>query len=427
MQFLGPYQLYRHEFTMGLPQDSTVGQTLWYAGGRLREVISGCEPACRPQESVPYPGGRVEVGIGSWESWPSLSESTLCHTLTPNVTWSQLADQKRVDLELKLNTKGSECDYRLFVHPRREPVMSGLGVRGVQQDLRLRYLCHAETSDRVSVQLISRVLDRESLNRAPCHPANDYYYESCIMDCAHHQWAERENCSTPEMLRDFPQLVECSKTVLRRAQGDGSLAVSAAECPCLPACHTRSFVADTGVETFPVSSTWTKKRPLVVRVAAASVAEEVSTERRSYRLPSLLSEMGGFVSLVLGVSVLSVVDTIIAAIAGRGITQTAEPARPGTATPDRRGTTGPDRRGANRDHSWTTTLYRRGTTGPDHESRATASTTDEGATNGVSSSGSSARIGAGGQPRNSRRQESSVHSTADAERRSEDSVYSIQF
>ncbi|KAF0288566.1 Acid-sensing ion channel 1 [Amphibalanus amphitrite] len=324
-----PFEWHLYDFIFGLPRNSTVSQKLWRTSEPLHKVIYTCEPACRPQESVPYPGGRVEVGIGSWESWPSLSESTLCHTLTPNVTWSQLAQaagQKRFELEMWVGDKRPNCDHRLFVHPHRRPVMSSPGVRGVQQDLRVRSLCHDEvTSDLVSVKLISRIIDRESLNRAPCNPAKDYYYESCIMDCAHRQWADRKNCSTPEMIRDYPQLPECSRAVLRRAQRDGSLAVNTTNCTCLPACRIRSFVADTGVEMFPKPNSWSSNKLLVARVAAASVAEEVTTERRSYRLPSLLSEMGGFVSLVLGVSVLSVVDMVTEAIARRTSIQTNEP------------------------------------------------------------------------------------------------------
>ncbi|KAF0302456.1 hypothetical protein FJT64_025441 [Amphibalanus amphitrite] len=381
-----PYEWQRYPFIFGLPLNSTVGQKLWHFGNQFHKGIPTCEPACRLQESVPYPGGRVEVGIGWWESWPSLSESTICHTLTPNVTWSQLAQaagQRRFELKLKMNDEPSNCDYRLFVQPHRRPVMSSLGVRGVQQDLRVRSLCHDEvTSDLVSVKLISRIIDRESLNRAPCNPAKDYYYESCIMDCAHRQWAEREHCSTPEMLRDFPQLPECSQAVLRQlAQQDGSLAVNTTSCPCLPACRIRSFVADTGVEMSPVPSTRGDKEPLMVRVESASIAEEVTTERRSYRLPSLLSEMGGFVSLVLGVSVLSVVDMITEAIARTRIMQATEPKRTGTTEPKRTGTIGPDRSRTTTadhswttgpDHSWTTTADHSWTTGPDHSWTTTA-------------------------------------------------------
>ena len=38
------------------------------------------------------------------------------------------------------------------------------------------------------------------------------------------------------------------------------------------------------------------------------MAEQVAREQRSYLLVSLLSEMGGYISLMLGISVLSVAD-----------------------------------------------------------------------------------------------------------------------
>ena len=308
-----------YKFLFGQSGATTVGRQLWVTGEPLKSQFSSCEPLCLPQKSGDYPGGPVEVGIGVWESWVSFAESSLCHTLTPNVTWGQLAQaarHKRFHLELKFGGARPECDYRLFVHPRRRPVVSSIGVRGVQPDLRQRALCRTgDTADQISFKLISRILDRETLHRAPCDRAAGYHIETCVIACAHRQWAARHNCSTPEMVRDYPQLAECSRSTLRRLERDGGLPTNSSECDCLPACRRRTFVADTGVETLPLlSHATTAGKLLTVQVSAASVAEEVTTERRSYRLASLLSEMGGFVSLVLGVSVLSLADTLTEAV-----------------------------------------------------------------------------------------------------------------
>ncbi|XP_037089634.1 uncharacterized protein LOC119109991 [Pollicipes pollicipes] len=52
----------------------------------------------------------------------------------------------------------------------------------------------------------------------------------------------------------------------------------------------------------------------VINVVASQVPEEVATERRSYPLVSLVSGMGGYISLLLGVSVLSLVDLLAAGL-----------------------------------------------------------------------------------------------------------------
>ena len=296
----------------------SVGEQIWKASVSIEKQLQSCEPQCMPAEGIDYPAGEVEVGIGSWSSWVSLTESALCHTLIPNVTWGQLAQaagHRRFSLELKVRSYRLgpvDCDYRLFVHPRRRPVVSNPGVRGVQQDLQQRQLCQEgnRAFHQMTAKMISRVHDRESLNRAPCVPGDDYHYETCIIDCSYRQWADKHNCSTPDMLQQYPHLSECSTKALRRLVRAGGLAANASDCACLPACRRRSLVADTGMESLPVPAGSNIDQLLTVRVSAASLAEEVTTERRSYPPSSLLSEMGGFVSLVLGVSVLSVIDML---------------------------------------------------------------------------------------------------------------------
>ena len=304
------WQEYKLLFGMTLP----VGQQLWKTGLTAKKMIHSCEPECQPNADIEYPAGEVKVGIGTWSTWVSLTEGSTCHTLIPNVTWGQLAEvagHKRFDLELQIGGRHAHCDYRVFVHPRRRPVVANPGVRGVQQDLRQRNACHRDnnTADKIHVKLVSRIHDRETLNRAPCNPRDDYHYETCIIDCSYRQWAEKHNCSTPEMLEQYPDLIECSRKAMKRLLQAGGLTANASNCACLPACRRRSFLADTGVESLPLPTNVLGKI-LTVQMSAAALAEEITTERRSYPLSSMFSEMGGFVSLVLGVSVLSVADML---------------------------------------------------------------------------------------------------------------------
>ena len=310
-----PWQKYNHYFGRKL----SVSQQIWKGSASIEKLLHSCEPQCIPAEVIDYPAGEVEVGIGSWTSWVSLTEGALCHTLIPNVTWGQLAQaagHKMFNLELKVYDLSNimKCDYRLFVHPRRRPVVSNPGVREVQQDLRQRHACYEQNraSYQMTAKIISRVHDRESLNRARCQPGSDYHYETCIIDCSYRQWADKHNCSTPDMLQQYPHLSECSRKDMRLLASIGGLTANASGCSCLPACRRRSFVADTGAMSLPPAGPRASRveNILVVRVSAASLAEEVTTERRSYPLASLLSEMGGFVSLLLGVSVLSVADML---------------------------------------------------------------------------------------------------------------------
>ena len=288
-----------------------VSRSIWKANGfSISDLLSTCEPGCATNDTVGYPGGYSSTKIGMWRSWLSQDVGAVCHTLITNISWGQLVDMsstKKTQLKLKLRmTRLKVPGFQVFVHPRRRPVPSSHGIRGLQQDTNFEYM----GENQVSMKIDSSVLDRESLSRTRCNSEVGYHFEKCSLDCAHFLWVKESNCSTPDMMEDFPHLKQCSQNILVRMERTHALSKLASNCTCLPSC--RQHRIDTTITSTKILSNYRAAHdPYSVFIfSLAPVPEMVMTERRSYRLPSLLSEMGGFISLMMGVSVLSVSDML---------------------------------------------------------------------------------------------------------------------
>ena len=290
-----------------------VSRAIWKADSvTIGELLDMCEPGCETNETVGYPGGYASVKIGMWRTWISQEVGAVCHTLTPNITWGQLVDiskTKKTELRIKLNEKMLRIrpqGFHVFFHSRRRPVVTGHGIRGLQEDANFD-----QPGDRqIDVEVGSNIIDRESLARASCNAELGYYFETCSVQCTHVQLADKFNCSTPDMMEDFPNLEQCPKKTLLFIEHTHMLSSLASKCGCLPSCREHRMTATiTHVEDLSLSGLPHDPRSIFV-ISLAPIPEIVATERLSYLLPSLLSEMGGFISLMLGVSVLSVSELV---------------------------------------------------------------------------------------------------------------------
>ncbi|XP_037079541.1 toll-like receptor 6, partial [Pollicipes pollicipes] len=302
------------------PQNVSIAEGYWQASVNLGRQVKRCFPSCRPDQNIPYPGGKTPVKTGSWSSWVATVEHALCHTFTPNVTWGQLVDlssSKKFQLNIEISVKANRAttwDHRVLIHPKRRPLLTNLDIKGVQEDPRFEL----KGPNIMRLQVSSRIHDRESLQRARCNSSAGYGYEACVVQCYHTLWANTLNCSTPEMLDDFLHLPECS---FRQLGKRSVFARGFRGCHCLPACRQQRYVVDATVQKLPegmFSST-------LIRVQLGQIPEEVATERRSYPPASLISEMGGYISLLLGVSVLSVGDVLSQIMSKRAAAEPCEP------------------------------------------------------------------------------------------------------
>ncbi|KAF0304660.1 hypothetical protein FJT64_002704 [Amphibalanus amphitrite] len=116
---------------------------IWLGGRSLDSIIAPAFRAAGQCAKVPFPGGELAVPIGSWRSWVTADEPAVCHTLTPNITWGQLASlTRRRQFKLRLIVKGEAgadvlWDHRLIVHPRRRPLLTNLGTTELEDDRRV--------------------------------------------------------------------------------------------------------------------------------------------------------------------------------------------------------------------------------------------------------------------------------------------------
>ena len=300
---------------------------IWLGGAPLKRTIPRCSPDCLPDRDVSYPGGEVTVATGTWRTWITADEPAVCHTFTPNITWGALAARnRRHQYQLRLYTAGEpgrevRWDHRLLVHPRRRPLITNLDTDQLQPDQRV----DLRGSTAATLSVFSHVQERESLRRAACRSTPGYDREGCLLACYERQRAAAFNCSTPEMLIDYPHLPECSIYDIRRRFNFTALL---AGCGCPPACRNQRLLVSASVAPKLKEGS---RRLSWITVELEPIPEQVATERSSYPLISFASELSGYLSFVLGVSIMSVADLTSHLIAW-GRQSSAGPARSRTAT-----------------------------------------------------------------------------------------------
>ena len=286
---------------------------IWLGGAPLEQTISSCIPGCHPNRSAPYPGGEVAVETGTWRTWITADDPAVCHTFMPNITWGQLANRMlRRQFQLRLWAGGESgkqvhWDHRVLVHPRRRPLLTNLATTELDPDQRvdLRGSTHTKLS------VFSHVYERQSLRRSTCRATAGYDREACLLACYERQRAVIFNCSTPEMLASYPHLPECQT---RRIHQQLDFTALLPSCGCPQACRYQRLVVSASVTPFVKPDT--SRLASRITVEMEPIPEQVATERLSYPLISFASELSGYLSFVLGVSVMSLAD-----LAGRLFTR----------------------------------------------------------------------------------------------------------
>ncbi|KAF0308180.1 hypothetical protein FJT64_020595 [Amphibalanus amphitrite] len=303
------------------PDNTSAGEFLWKEAGSLASQLLSCQPSCDLSEDIPYPGGSSAVPTGTWSS--QIQQHWVCHTFVPNITWADVPAELGQEMVVTLRTRGASRVRFLYVLPDRQPLMSTFGVRSAESDVPFRSVARA--AQFVFFSVSSHVHERPSLRRAPCNASEGYSYGVCLQSCYHDYWAVVKKCARPEMLADFPELPECPFSQIDERL---DFAEHASSCGCLPACRSvRLAVTESTVlaERGDLGDAWMK-----VRVSMSQIPQQVAREQLSYHAVSLFSEMGGYISLLLGVSVVSVAE-----LAAQGVGWCRRALRAETPAPSR--------------------------------------------------------------------------------------------
>ena len=275
----------------------------WRKGLSLTRLVVACHPDCTPERDIDYPGGQVDVTIGRWRSWVDASDDALCHTLITNTTWGGPPRTREVSLQLTAREEGVRIwTHRVVVHPRRRVIGDGRGMRP-DNAFTLR---RPRSSSTLEIQSdISEKIDRHDF---PCVNDRQYDFMGCRIACFDKLFADKFNCSTSDMIEAFPELSECPHSVdITRMRTDISEEIN--QCPCPIGCFGRRLKAtitftECVKEDYNVTS---------LSIRAAQPPQEHSKESLTYPTESFLSEAGGYFSLLLGVSALSIFDWVMSA------------------------------------------------------------------------------------------------------------------
>ncbi|KAF0298515.1 hypothetical protein FJT64_004115 [Amphibalanus amphitrite] len=286
----------------GHRQDQVEGEAparrAWLRADPLTTVVRECEPNCTPEKNISYPGGEAAVPLGTWRVWMTHTLRT-CFTFRPNVTWGQLADTRnkgasvlKITLRSRLNESKDHIDYDVAFHNRVRPILSSLGSKMLQPD----YTIQISQPLKMELYSTSYVHERPNLRRAPCNSSDGYSFSDCLKNCSYRLWANRHNCSTPPMLEDFPHLKDCPLAVLESRKAP-LVRRNSGRCDCAPSCRRHTYTI--GAEVAGVKA---QRDASKLFLRPGQLAEQVALEQRSYQIVSMISEMGGIVSLLLGVS-----------------------------------------------------------------------------------------------------------------------------
>lgn len=299
----------------------------------LIEIAGSCAPNCYPTPKVFGVDQEFwRVPNGFWRSWIVDRSYTVCHTFTPNSSLAPRAsaaeqadgavsNNRRVKYNIfslvlehfqtgpfiELTGSAMYTDFDIFFHPRRAAHVTNPGFPSFLPDPKITVLYHFD----MNVRLRSAITTKEPLRRAPCRDQPGYDRITCLTQCLYRLRASRFGCRTPQMKTAYPELPEC------RSPAAMDFSMTDEEelgCACPAACreHTYSVInqrrAWSPKEVEDVFGMWLSG----VNVLASNMYPEmVVTERGRYPLVSFVSEVGGYVGLLLGMSALSLVQLLL--------------------------------------------------------------------------------------------------------------------
>ena len=287
----------------------------------LSRALLDCTPGCAvPRDGVIQQGRNTytKVSTGAWLTQEHGLDGR-CYTMQPNVTWkhvTKMVPESKGHMtfcfQLKPDNETRDYGYIVIVHPKRQAIITQYG-GDIQMDDKF-YL-----KDRPTVRLTVsyNTFTRESLraSQVQCYrwlPPRHMHVGLLFLPLG-----EGKELLPPRDGRRLPRTLRHAHHQCGRAFGTPSILL-----------NVDAFL----VAEMSLSSANLLKRvkPLPhgrcagavgIELMAARVPEERLDERRTYPLVSLLSEMGGYISLMLGVSVVSLADLAAEVFGPKGDTR----------------------------------------------------------------------------------------------------------
>ncbi|KAF0304290.1 hypothetical protein FJT64_002766 [Amphibalanus amphitrite] len=300
--------------------ESSTSEWLWNHTVSLREMVVRCAHDCSPGPAGPLglADRTADSPTGTWHSWAVDRAYSTCHTFTPNISMIDLLDVQRkqrfnpieaaewdlFQLEIRMKPSGgmSRISASVFFHRANEAQVTNPGFLSFEPSPRI----YLEPDDIVTVRLRSELTQRESLYRAPCLDQAGYDRSLCLTRCLYDTRAARYGCRSPQMIDSHPHLTEC-----RRPEAlEMTLTLTEeAECGCPRACREHVFIATVSDRQYMAPHETSDIGYILVLAGRQPHME--TTESAAYRLVNLLSEVGGYVGLLVGVSVMSLLQLLI--------------------------------------------------------------------------------------------------------------------
>lgn len=292
---------------------------LWEVTSNLTSMLIGGEASWLPDRN--HTGSQTTPAeAGKWYSWPVDKFYTICHTFTPNLS---LADGGRhgagrdvyyvgsfsfmqTPLGPPPGFKSKVMSIHMFLHPPRTPRVTNLGLPSFVRDA----LVLVPPYEDITVRIESEVVIRESLRRAPCRSTPGYDRLHCLTMCLFRTRAERFHCRTPQMNQLYPELPECRSNAAYRLHLRPR---EEARCGCPRACYQHAYTALVEQRKTTTREWWASVDYPVsgTKLVVNRYPQLVTTETATYKLVSLVSEIGGYVGLLVGVSLLSLLQMAV--------------------------------------------------------------------------------------------------------------------
>ena len=138
----------------------------------------------------------------------------------------------------------------------------------------------------------------------PCVTMN---YVTCVSDSLAKKYAELHKCSVPFLYKNATFGTTCSKNITLNLIQDWKLAMKKDEfdqCLDLKQCNSVEFnIVDKG--------TWKDSQGPVIRIELQSYIVESITDSYDYDFISIFSEIGGSLGILVGLSIMTLVEFFI--------------------------------------------------------------------------------------------------------------------
>ncbi|XP_037089467.1 acid-sensing ion channel 4-like [Pollicipes pollicipes] len=246
----------------------------------------------------------LEAPAGRWT--PVIARNGMCYTFTPNTTLV-VKNEEKLDITFNLYindyfNKFSSIFVDVYFHGNEPPIMQS------------RYFNVADhpkvklfPGDISNVDVTGRSAVFKSLKRRPCQPQRGYTETKCTERCMWQHETGQVGCRAPWMagLTSAPPLCSTPRDLMDM-QSPPAVKRGSVACPhCEPSCCTEMYQVQVSSSQHAAGMA---NRGTCKMLARWPYQMELSTEELTYGLSGLISDVGGNMSLLLGVSVISIVQ-----------------------------------------------------------------------------------------------------------------------